>query len=90
LSHVDELEAEFTFAKDLAKRLEALKQRQPAFFKHQREIFDYVTALEQRFEQHLAAETQFLRMLPEKIKERIAQDKAVLELRKQILELMQP
>ena len=88
MSNIKKLEEEYAVASELAKRLERLRQKQPEYFRDRHKIFEAFAELEREFLVHLKEDKEFLEGLPQKVQERIDKDKALLELRKQILEML--
>lgn len=87
---VEDLEKEFAVVSELSKRLEKLKQKLPEYFSHQHEVFSAFEELENQFVKHLEDEKKFLESLPNKIRERIDNEKSVLKLRKELFEMLKP
>ena len=88
MSKLDKLERDYALAKEVSERLETLRQKQPEYFSDRQKIFEAFEQLQKQFLAHLDEDKRFLEGLPGKIKERVEKDKAVLELKKQILELL--
>jgi len=90
MSDTKKLEKEYALATELSKRVEKLRQKLPEYFNDRRKIFDVIEELEKQFASHLKEEAKFLESLPSKVQARLEKDKAVLALRKQILEMLKP
>jgi phosphoglycerate-specific signal transduction histidine kinase len=84
-----EKEKEYELAEDVRKRMESLRQNQPEHLKNVKTIIEAFDTLDRQYDAHIQEEREFLEQLPEKVKARIEHDKAILELRKQVLEFIE-
>ena len=85
---IEKKEKEYGLAAELVKRFEALKLKQPKYFSNLQKIFAYVEELEKQLDLRREQEQRFLESLPDKVRARVEKDKAVLTLRKEILEML--
>jgi len=84
----EELEEEFSMQQELRKRSEKLKSKINEHLKNYREIMQVLDEQEEQIFVCLKLEREFLENLPKRVQKRLEIDRAVLELRKQILEML--
>jgi len=85
---IRQTEEEYSIVDNLHKRSESLRKKQPVHLQNYRSIMEAYDELERQYDLHIKEEEAFLKQLPERITARIKHDKDVLEMRKQILELV--
>lgn len=90
MSKLEELEKEYRLAEQASKRVEKLRQKANEYFENRKDLMRIIEEQEKQFLAHLEVEEKFLKSLPEKVQARIEKDKAVLALRKEVLEMLKP
>lgn len=90
MSKVEQLEKEYDQAAEVLKRVESLKLKHPEHSSNLKKVLAYVNELEAQLDKRREEERKFLEGLPEKVQTRIEKDKAVLQLRKEVLEMLKP